>query len=342
MSGKPLLEVLAGNVLTNPPIWLMRQAGRYLPEYRDLRSEAGSFLDLCYNSEFAKAATLQPVQRFKLDAAILFSDILVIPHALGQELKFVEGEGPRLTAIRSIADLRLLSKDLNLQNLSAVYETIEKVVSELDHSVTLIGFAGAPWTVATYMIEGGPSKNFENIKHWAFSNPNDFEFLIHRLVEVTVEHLSRQIEAGAEVIQLFESWAGILPEKEFVRWCIKPVKTIVDRLKRKHPNVPIIGFPRGAGTMYSGYARRTLIDAVSVDYTIPPRWIAEELQKETVVQGNLDPHILQVGGNIMVDAVRNIKTSLSNGPFIFNLGHGVLPNTPPNHVSELIDLVHEH
>ena len=338
---KPALSVFTGHAQQVPPIWLMRQAGRYLPEYRALRAKAGDFLDLCYNSDFAAEVTLQPVKRFSLDAAILFSDILVVPHALGQELEFVEGEGPKLRPVRNVEDLKRLSTELNHNNLSAVYETVTKVYEQLEETVTLIGFAGAPWTVATYMVEGGASRNFEYVKQWAFSSPETFDILIQRLVEGTTEHLCRQIEAGAEVVQLFESWAGILPPSDFDRWCIKPVRAIVETLRRRFPGVPVIGYPRGAGVMYTGYARATLVDVLGLDHTLPLQWISETLQRDVVVQGNLDPQLLVVGGTPMIDAVKSIKKTLGGRPFVFNLGHGVLPGTPLEHVSELVDLVRE-
>ena len=338
---KPLLLALRGKAQLPPPIWLMRQAGRYLTEYRNLRDQAGSFLDLCYNPKLATAVTLQPVNRFGFDAAILFSDILLIPHALGQDVKFIERDGPQLSPVRSVRDVGKLNSELDFAHLAAVYETVSNVATQLSEHVTLIGFAGAPWTVATYMVEGRASKNFDLIKRWAFSDPIGFEILISRLTDATIIHLCKQIEAGAEVVQLFESWAGVLPAKEFLRWCIKPVKFITEQIKERFPNVPVVAFPRGAGTGYTGYAEATGVDGLGVDYTLSPTWVAERLQPNVAIQGNLDPAVLLVGGSAMKAAVSEIKLALSSGPFVFNLGHGVLPQTPPEHVAELVQLVRE-
>ena len=340
-TNKPLLRALRGQSQLRPPIWLMRQAGRYLAEYRSLRNQAGSFLNLCYEPKLAAAVTLQPVERFGLDAAILFSDILLIPDALGQTINFVDGDGPKLNPIRSLKDLENLSNELNVKHLSPVYETVSTVAAQLDENVALIGFAGAPWTVATYMVEGQTSRNFEFIKQWAFSDPSSFEVLINRLIDATVVHLCKQIEAGADAIQLFESWAGVLPPDEFTRWCIKPVQIITKRVKAEFPDIPVIAFPRGAGVSYVGYAGATGIDGLGVDYTLPTTWVAKVLQPDVCIQGNLDPQILLVGGRVMEAAVREIKNVLNNGPFVFNLGHGVLPQTPPEHVAELVQLVRE-
>ena len=340
-TNKPLLRALRGQSQLRPPVWLMRQAGRYLAEYRSLRNQAGSFLNLCYEPKLAAAVTLQPVQRFGFDAAILFSDILLIPDALGQTINFVEGDGPKLNPIRNLKDLENLSNELNVKHLSPVYETVSSVAAQLDENVALIGFAGAPWTVATYMVEGQTSRNFDFIKQWAFSDPSSFEVLINRLVDATVVHLCKQIEAGADAIQLFESWAGVLPPDEFTKWCIKPVQIITKRVKAEFPDIPVIAFPRGAGVSYVGYAGATGIDGLGVDYTLPTTWVAKVLQPDVCIQGNLDPQILLVGGRVMEAAVREIKNVLNNGPFVFNLGHGVLPQTPPEHVAELVQLVRE-
>ena len=340
-TNKPLLRALRGQSQLRPPIWLMRQAGRYLAEYRSLRNQAGSFLNLCYEPKLAAAVTLQPVERFGLDAAILFSDILLIPDALGQTINFVEGDGPKLNPIRNLKDLENLSNELNVKHLSPVYETVSSVAAQLDENVALIGFAGAPWTVATYMVEGQTSRNFDFIKQWAFSDPSSFEVLINRLIDATVVHLCKQIEAGADAIQLFESWAGVLPPDEFTKWCIKPVQIITKRVKAEFPDIPVIAFPRGAGVSYVGYAGATGIDGLGVDYTLPTTWVAKVLQPDVCIQGNLDPQILLVGGRVMEAAVREIKNVLNNGPFVFNLGHGVLPQTPPEHVAELVQLVRE-
>ena len=319
----------------------MRQAGRYLSEYRILREKAGNFLNLCYNPKLAAKVTLQPVERFGFDAAILFSDILVVPHALGQEVKFVDGNGPRLRAIRSKQDLNKLFDRIKLDRLSPIYETVSLVAGHLSKDVALIGFAGAPWTVAAYMVEGGTSKNFEFIKEWTRRDPSGFEILINRLIEATTAHLYAQIEAGAEVVQLFESWAGIASSSDFQKWCVEPVKIITKRVKERFPDVPVIAFPRGAAMGYVGYAEATGVDALSVDYTLSPAWVAETLQPHVPIQGNLDPQVLLVGGSAMKDAVHTIKSALNGGPFVFNLGHGVLPQTPTDHVAKLVQLVRE-
>ena len=338
---KPLILSLKGKTQLHPPVWLMRQAGRYLPEYRRLRNQAGSFLDLCYNPKLAAEVTLQPVERFGLDAAILFSDILLIPNALGQTINFVEGDGPKLSPVRNSKDLGRLSNELDVKKLSAVYQTISAVASQLDEHVALIGFAGAPWTVATYMVEGQTSRTFDFIKQWAFSDPTGFEALISRLIDATVAHLCKQIEAGVDTVQIFESWAGVLPSNEFCRWCVEPVKIITQRVKAEYPEIPVIAFPRGAGVNYVGYAGATGVDGLGVDYTVPRTWVAKVLQPDVCIQGNLDPQILLVGGRVMETEVREIKKALNNGPFVFNLGHGVLPKTPPEHVAKLVRLVRE-
>jgi uroporphyrinogen decarboxylase len=337
---KPVLRALRGERLIETPIWLMRQAGRYLPEYRALRREARGFLDLCLSPDLAAEITLQPVRRFPLDAAILFSDILIVPHALGQPLDYREGEGPVLTPLRSREDLSRLDDSGFLERVRPVWGTVERVKSALDPAVALIGFAGAPWTVASYMVEGGSSRDFANVKHWAFSDRDGFGALIDRLVAATILYLDGQIRAGAEIIQLFDSWAGILPEPEFRRWVIAPTKAIVDAMRRSHPQVPIIGFPRGAGHLYEAYFAATGIDALGLDPTVPVEVARDVLQVKGPVQGNLDPLLLMVGGTAMAEATGHILDHLAHAPFLFNLGHGVLPTTPLGHVAALIDQVH--
>ena len=334
-----LIRTLHGESVDPPPVWLMRQAGRYLPEYMKLRHNAGNFLDLCYNPNLAAEATLQPVKRFGFDAAIIFSDILVIPDALGQKVEFKHGVGPVLKPIRSQAQIMELNEDDFKEYLKPIYEAIAQVSAQLSSGVSLIGFAGAPWTIATYMVEGGSTKNFNYVKSWATDDTKGFEKLIKQLVDSITIHVMGQIDAGAEVIQLFDSWAGVLSPAEFERWCIKPVAEIAERVKRKHPQVPIIGFPKGGGVSYRDYSQKTGVDCVSVDYTVPVTWIAKELQPETVVQGNLDPHILRKGGARMAKQVQEIKKVLGKRPFIFNLGHGILPDTDPSHVGDLVKLV---
>jgi uroporphyrinogen decarboxylase len=317
----------------------MRQAGRYLPEYRDLRARAGSFLAMCYDPALAAEVTLQPLRRYGMDAAILFSDILVVPHALGQRLDFVEGEGPRLDPVRRTGDLTRLSRTGFHDHLAPVYEAVGRIAGSLDESTALIGFAGAPWTVATYMVEGGGSKDFTAIKTWAYSDPTGFARLIDLLVDVTAEYLIRQIGAGAEVVQLFDSWAGALPPGPFRTLVIEPTRRIVDQVKAACPGVPIIGFPRAAGLQYQAYVRDTGVDAVGLDTTVPPDWAAEQLQPRLPVQGNLDPIVLVAGGDVLRTAVRDLLETFKGGPWVFNLGHGVVPSTPPEHVAELARLL---
>jgi len=317
----------------------MRQAGRYLPEYMKIRNMAGNFLDLCYNPKLAAEVTLQPIKRYGFDAAIIFSDILVIPDALGQKVEFRHGVGPVLKPVTSEEEIRELNHRGFEESLKPVYEAITKVTGKLSPEVSLIGFAGAPWTVATYMVEGGPTKNFNRVKAWSTSDGNGFEGLIKYLIDSISIHLMNQVEAGAEVLQLFDSWAGVLSPTEFERWCIKPVAEITKRVKGKHPDIPIIGFPKGSGLSYKDYAQKTGVDCISVDYTVPLTWIARTLQPGAVVQGNLDPHILRQGGARLVNDVQEIKSALGKEPFVFNLGHGILPDTDPSNVEDLIELV---
>lgn len=338
-SQKPIIRSLRGEVIDPPPVWLMRQAGRYLPEYMDVRSRITNFLDLCYNPNLSAEVTIQPIKRYGLDAAIIFSDILVVPDALGQNVDFKPGLGPVLTSLRTREEVAELQVPLVTERLQPVYESISNVVSKLGPKVTMIGFAGAPWTVATYMVEGGSSKNFNLVKNWATGDPESFRELIKKLVDGTILHLIKQVEAGAEVIQIFDSWAGVLSPGEFQSWCVEPVFEIVRCLKMEFPELPIIGFPRGAGVAYQDYASGTGVDGVSVDYTVDLKWIADKVQINTAVQGNLDPHILRVGGSIMREEVSNIKNALGKAPFIFNLGHGILPDTPPANVADLVGSV---
>jgi uroporphyrinogen decarboxylase len=334
-----LLQVLRGEALHPPPIWLMRQAGRYLPEYRALRERVGGFLDLCYRPEQAAEATLQPIRRFGFDAAILFSDILLVPKALGQELWFETGEGPRLAPIRDRAAAAALTADGIGERLAPVYAAARLVRERLPANVALIGFAGAPWTVATYMVEGGASRDFAVIKAWAREDPEGFALLIDRLVEATASHLIAQIEAGADVVQLFDTWAGSVDETDFERLVVAPTKRIVARVHDRHPETPIIGFPRGIAARYRRYFQATGVDALSIDASMACDMAARELQSVGPIQGNLDPKILVAGGAALDEAVARILAALAKGPFIFNLGHGVLPETPPAHVARLIERV---
>ena len=336
-SDKPLLAVLQGQRRDPPPVWMMRQAGRYLPEYRELRQAKGSFLDLVYDSEAAAEVTLQPLKRFPLDAAILFSDILIVPFAIGQNLSFVAGEGPRLTPTLATAEL----DDLNAHHgrLEPVYETVAKVKQRLDPAVTLIGFAGAPWTVATYMVAGQGSRDQSETRRLAYLDQSKLDGIIDRIEQVTLEYLSGQIRAGAETVQLFDSWAGSLAPAEFERWVIAPTARIVAGLKHRHPDVPVIGFPKGAGGKLGAYARGTGVDAIGLDETVDPLWAHGELPPGMPVQGNLDPLALIAGGTCLATAVERILDALSERPHIFNLGHGILQDTPIASVDELMRLV---
>lgn len=336
---KPLLAALAGEARPRPPFWLMRQAGRYLPEYRAVRAKAGSFLDLCYDPVLATEVTLQPLRRFGMDAAILFSDILVVPDGLGQPVRFMEGEGPRLDPITDTAGLRRLDPNRLRRHLAPVYETVGRIRAALDPSVALIGFAGAPWTVACYMVEGGASKEYAAVKGWSLRDRAGFDALIDRLVAATIDHLDAQIMAGVEVVQLFDSWAGALSADGFRHHVIGPTRRIVAALKERHPGVPIIGFPRGAGVLYPDYARETGVDAVSLDTAVPPDWAARAVQTLKPVQGNLDPIALMVGGVALEQAACRILDALAGGPFVFNLGHGIVQATPPDHVAALAGLL---
>ncbi|NQW11904.1 MAG: uroporphyrinogen decarboxylase [Alphaproteobacteria bacterium] len=335
MPKTPLIDALNGIVSARPPIWLMRQAGRYLPEYRELRGQAGSFVDLCLTPALAAEVTLQPIRRYGFDAAILFSDILMVPFGLGQHLRFEEGRGPILAPIQTAADIPRFDPEGFHAQLGPIYETVERVRAELDPSVALIGFAGSPWTVASYMVEGGTSRDFARLKTWAFADPDGFDRLIARIAEATIAYLDRQIRAGAQVVKLFDSWAGAAPETVFERAVIAPTKSIVTALKRDHPSVPIIGFARGAGAMTRSYVETTGIDAVALD-SATPLAMACALQADRPVQGNLDPMALVAGGDALRAETDRIVDALSAGPFVFNLGHGIVPQTPPEHVAELV------
>ncbi len=338
-SSKPFLRALAGETLTPPPFWLMRQAGRYLPEYRATRAEAGSFLDLCYNSELACEVTLQPLRRYGFDAAILFSDILVVPDALRQHVAFKEGEGPVLTPIRSAEDLSGLDISGLHDHLAPVYETVRKLSAAIPKTTALIGFAGAPWTVATYMIEGSGSKDFAKAKGMMFGQPELFARLMDLLVQATGDYLIRQIDNGAEAIQIFDTWAGALPEDMFERWVIGTTRTLVERIRAERPGVPVIGFPRGAGVLYKRYVAETKVSGVSLDPSVPLDWAAAELQTKCTVQGNLDPILLVAGGEAMDAGIDRVLKALGKGPFIFNLGHGITPPSPPDNVARLAERV---
>jgi uroporphyrinogen decarboxylase len=333
-----LVDALRNVPVGRPPIWLMRQAGRYLPEYRALRRQAASFLEFCYTPELAAEATMQPLRRYGLDAAILFSDILVIPDALGCRVWFAEGAGPKLEPVRDLAALERLWPALDLARLAPVYETIREVRRTLPAGTALIGFAGAPWTLAAYMIEGGSAPDFWTARAFALRQPDAFARLIDLLSEAAIEHLAAQIAAGAQVVQLFDSWAGILPEAEFVRWCEAPAERIVRRLKARHPEVPVIAFPRNAGVSYQRFVRAVPVDGISLDTSISLTWAREALPG-VCLQGNLDPAALAAGGEIACTAAQRIIETLGDQPFVFNLGHGVLPQTDPGAVGALVDYV---
>lgn len=338
---KPLLRALHGETVRPTPFWLMRQAGRYLPEYQALRARAGSFLDLCYTPSLAAEATLQPIRRFGMDGAILFSDILLVARAMGQELRFEPAGGPVLAALRSRAEIDRLEIDQLETRLAPIYQAVREVVARLSAETALIGFAGAPWTVATYMIEGRSSRDFATALAWIKAGDNILDALIEKLVVASCRHLSAEIAAGVEAVQLFDSWAGIVCDAEFERLVIAPTRRIVERLHRDHPGVPVIGFPRGIGARYQRYFAETKIDVLSIDSDVPLD-AARALQRLGPVQGNLDPRLLVEGGRALEDAVVRILDTLGDRPFIFNLGHGVLPETPVEHVRRLGELIRAH
>jgi uroporphyrinogen decarboxylase len=338
---KLLLRALAGERTERPPIWLMRQAGRYLPEYIATREAAGGMLGLCNSPQHAAEVTLQPIRRFGLDGAILFADLPQLAAALGQTLEYREGDGPVLSPpIRSAQDIRRLSLSRLHQELAPIYETVRLLAKTLPPDVALIGYAGAPWTVATYMVEGrgGAASEHAIVKQWSMSDPDGFQPLIDLLTAAAIEFLTRQIDAGAEAIQLFESWAGILPEPFFQRWCVQPVARIIDAVKQRHPGIPVIAFPRAAGLLYEGYAQATQADCIGLDTTVPLGWATTAIQRDLrrCIQGNLDPLMLVAGGRPMRGEVERILRAASQGPYVFNLGHGILRITPPEHVGALV------
>lgn len=331
---KHLLATLKGQTNARPPFWFMRQAGRYLPEYRALRQEAGGFLAMCLNPDRAAEITLQPIRRYGMDGAILFSDILIVPMALGQSLKFAEGEGPVLGP---------LPESLDFAGAAAIYapviETVRRVEAALPSETTFLGFAGSPWTVATYMVEGGSSRDFGKTKSFFYSQPKAFEALLNAIVTATVDYLAAQIAAGADAVQLFDSWAGALAPLDYERWVIEPNRQIVAALRERHPETPIIAFPRGSGALYKRFTEIVQPDCIAIDTQVPPDWAAEVLQPLACVQGNLDPLALVAGGKSMLEAAEHICGHLGRGPFIFNLGHGIVPQTPPEHVAALCDFL---
>ena len=337
--GKALLEVLKNEDPWRRPIWLMRQAGRYLPEYRKVRAEAGSFLDLCYAPELAAEVTLQPLRRFDLDAAIIFADILLIPQALGVDLAFKENEGPKLSVVRNAADVKALKLAGAIKKLSPVYEALRIVREALPGHIGLIGFCGAPWTVATYMVEGGTSPDRRNTKYAAYSSDGWFDDLIDLLVDSSIEYLCAQVDAGAEVVQIFDTWAGDLPDGLREKYSFEPIARISAGLKAVHREVPVIGFARGVGAAQVAFAKATGVDAVGIEWAMPVDWVKSDLLPVVPVQGNLDPFCLIAGGDAMRRGVEQITGTLDQGRHIMNLGHGIRPETPPEHVSELVELV---
>ena len=339
---KLILRALAGETLPTPPIWMMRQAGRYLPEYRATRAQAGDFLKLCYNPELAAEVTLQPIRRFGFDAAILFADILLLPQALGADLWFETGEGPRLSTITSMAGVQALKPaDGVHDHLAPVYETVRILSRELPAETTLIGFAGAPWTVATYMIAGRGTPDQAPAHALKSADRVAFAALIDRITEATIEYLSMQVQAGAEVVKLFDSWAGSLKGADFTDFAVKPAARIIAALKARHPGLPVIAFPREAGAGYVGFARATGADCVALDNSVSPEWAAANVQKDGCVQGNLDPRHMVTGGAALVQATLHVKRAFAKGPHIFNLGHGITPDADPDNVALMIETVRQ-
>lgn len=337
--GKKLLEVLNGKQHDVPPVWMMRQAGRYLPEYRELRAKAGSFLDLCFTPELAAEVTLQPIRRFGFDAAILFSDILVIPHALGRKVWFVEGEGPRLEPLGDAKSLAGVSGEIEDNKLSPIYETVRHVKQDLPKDVTFVGFCGAPWTVATYMVAGRGTPDQAPAKDLAKREPEAFQDLIDKLIDASARYLVAQIEAGVEVVQIFDTWAGTLPGDDFERWSVQPTRAIVKKLREKVPGAKVIGFPRGAGEKIPRYVTQTGVNAVSLEANIDRGFARREIQSRVPVQGNLNPETLRAGGESLDREVDDVLEAFAAAPFIFNLGHGILPDTPIENVERMLKKV---
>ena len=333
---KPILEVLTGRRQAVPPVWFMRQAGRYLPEYRALRAKAGSFLDLCFTPEWAAEATLQPIRRFRFDAAILFSDILVVPHALGRAVTFEVGEGPRLEPLDDAAKLGTLARQADEKVFAPVYEAVRRVKAALPGDTALLGFCGAPWTVATYMVAGRGTPDQTPARILAYREPDAFARVIDILVETSSRYLVEQLKAGADAVQIFDTWAGVLPPRAFARWCVEPVGKIVENVRREMPGAKVIGFPRGAGAALGDYIEQVLVDAVSIDWTAEPSFVRERIQSRVAIQGNLDPLALLAGGTALDRAIDDILEAYGKGPLIFNLGHGILPETPIAHVEQTL------
>jgi len=339
-SNSKLVHTLSGKTEPIPAIWLMRQAGRYLPEYRKVRTKADGFLNLCYKPDLATEVTIQPIQRYDLDAAILFSDILIVPHALGQNIMFVEGDGPRLEPIQNAAGLKRLNPNKTDEKFAIICQTVAKVRKKLSNKKALIGFCGAPWTVATYMVAGRGTVDQSPARTFAYSDPKAFKKLIDILTETSISYLTQQIKAGANVIQIFDSWAGSLPDDEFDLWVVQPTKKIVAALKSTHPDIPIIGFPRAAGSNVLHYIRETGIQGLGCDTGMSLSYMRDVLAPTGVaLQGNLDPLLLVSGSQAMENRIIEILEAMRGTPFIFNLGHGIVPQTPPENVTRLIEIV---
>lgn len=337
---KTILRALAGERQETPPIWMMRQAGRYLPEYRATRAEAGDFLSLCYNSTLAAEVTLQPIRRYGFDAAILFADILLLPQALGVDLWFETGEGPRMSTTTTADELAGLRATADIhETLNPIYETVRILSRELPRETTLIGFAGAPWTVATYMIAGRGTKDQRPAHALKAENRAVFEGILERLTEATIEYLSKQIEAGAEVVKLFDSWAGSLKGEDFVNYALKPAAKITQALKQRHPGIPVIAFPREAGDGYIGFAKATGADCIAIDNSVSAEWVAQNVQPDSCVQGNLASSHMVTGGDDLIQETKRIVNALKGGPHIFNLGHGITPDANPDNVQIMIDTI---
>jgi uroporphyrinogen decarboxylase len=336
-----LLKVLAGKRQSIPPVWMMRQAGRYLPEYRQVREQAGSFLKLCFTPKLAAEVTLQPVRRFPLDAAILFSDILVVPYALGQHLNFTVGEGPQLSPLVNAGTLSLLRSRVDIAMLAPIFETIKLVRNDLPPDLALLGFCGAPWTVASYMVAGGGTPDQAPARLLAYRDPQIFARLIDLLVDASIEYLTEQFRAGVDAVQIFDTWSGTLPRDQFDQWCVAPVKRIVAGVRDRIAEAKLIGFPRGAGTMLTSYIEQVAVNAVGLDWTIDPRFAREHVQSRLPVQGNLDPLVLKAGGAALDHAIDGVLEVFAAKPFIFNLGHGILPDTPIENVEQMIARVRQ-
>jgi len=339
---KPFIDVLSGQRQAVPPVWMMRQAGRYLPEYREVRARAGGFLDLCFDPELAAEVTLQPIRRFGFDAAIIFSDILVIPYALGRSVRFEVGEGPRLEPLDDPAKVATLAPLADFGKLQPVFDALKIVRSALDLRTALIGFCGAPWTVATYMVAGHGTPDQAPARMMAYRHPEAFAKIIDVLVENSIQYLLAQLAAGANALQIFDTWAGVLPPAEFARWSVEPTRRIVEGVRAKVPDAKIIGFPRGAGAQLPGYVEATGVNAVSIDWTAEPAFIRERVQSRVAVQGNLDPLALITGGAALDRAVDDVLGNFAQGRFIFNLGHGIQPETPIAHVEQMLTRVRSY